>query len=98
MKRIKSVFTIFLLLTFISFNFNAHIQASAGTTISMIPTSQKRVSVETIKKMDRINKAENLFDIQIDDLLTMDEIFACIESFPDEDDDDFEEIYTEEEK
>ncbi|NGX35647.1 MAG: hypothetical protein K1000chlam1_00477 [Candidatus Anoxychlamydiales bacterium] len=97
MKRIKSVFTIFLLLTFLSFNFNAHIQASASTTISMIPSSQKRVSVETIKKMDRINKAENLFDIQIDDLLTMDEIFACIESFPDEDDDDFEEIYTEEE-
>ncbi|NGX36502.1 MAG: hypothetical protein K1000chlam1_01348 [Candidatus Anoxychlamydiales bacterium] len=63
----------------------------------MIPTSQKRVSVEAIKKMDRINKADNLFDIQIDDLLTMDEIFDCIERFPDEDDDDFEEIYTEEE-
>jgi len=87
MRLAKPFLNIFLIITFISFIFHTQIQGSI-TTIQKRETS----TTEIIKKIDKINNAKSLESLQIDDLLTIDEIFDLLESIQE---DGFEEKHTE---
>ncbi|NGX62685.1 MAG: hypothetical protein KR126chlam6_00085 [Candidatus Anoxychlamydiales bacterium] len=93
MKQIKRVFNIFFLLIF----FNTQIQASTTSNTSIKSVTCQRVAPEVIKKLDKINKVESLYNLHIDDLPTFDEVFDLMESFIFNDEDEIEGLYTDEE-
>ncbi len=94
LKKIKCIFNIFLLLTFISFSTQIY---AVGSDIIIKSAKCPRVTPEVIKKLDKISKADYLFDIQIQDIPTFDEVFQLMESFLFNDEEELEDLYTLEE-
>ena len=93
MKKIKSVISFFILLTFLCFIFNNQIQASENQTPQLSET-YNRVSEEVIRKLDKVNNAENLFRVRLEDLPTLNEVFQLLESFLFNDEDALETMYS----
>jgi len=81
MKLKTSYFSFFLLLVFISSIFQTQIYASAELTCHKETIKKNRVSLETMKKIEKINDAESLFDLTINEVLTIEEVFELIRSF-----------------
>ncbi|NGX63247.1 MAG: hypothetical protein KR126chlam6_00655 [Candidatus Anoxychlamydiales bacterium] len=98
MKQIKCIFNSFLLLTFITFVFNTQIHAFIeDNNSSQIVKKYTRVSPEVIKKFEKVASVESLFDLNIDDIPSFDEVFQLMESFIFIDEDELATLYTQEE-
>jgi len=83
MRSVKVFFNIFLLFSFFLFIFQSQIQASTYSISTIAHIQENRVSDETLRKIEKINNTENLFDLKIEDLITFDELFELMESFQD---------------